>query len=144
MAYKEKFYYIDENENKKKYVGKVIYNNDGTYNGILNKNTKTVCTKDLTYHPEVEAVSGYYSYYSYITNEGIEQRVFDNIRKDADGNPYFTYVERNMFSLEYNESIPYQEAYFTYIDPDTKEEKIYEDATLYNKKTDTYYGIIKK
>lgn len=144
MAYKEKFYYIDENGNKKKYVGKVIYNNDGTYNGILNKNTKTVCTKDLIYHPEVKAIDGYYSYYSYITNNGKEQRVFDNIRKDENNNPYFTYVERNMFNLTYVEPVPFVAEHFTYIDPVTKEEHPYEDNVIYNKRLNKYFGVVVK
>jgi len=144
MGYKDKFYYIDENGEKKKYVGKVIYNNDGTYNGILNQNIQSVCTKDLIYHPEVKAVDGYYSYYSYITKDGVEQRCFDNIKTDSEGNPYFTYVEKNMFELQYNESVPSKEEYFTYIDPITKEESVYDGPITFNKKLNKYFGMIKK
>ena len=144
MSYSEKFYYIDENGNKKKYVGKVIYNSDGAYTGILNKNTKSICSKELIYHPEVAAVEGHFTYYSYVTNEGEEIRYFDNIKKDEEGNPYFTYVERNMFNLDYNPEVKESEGYFTYIDPDTQKECVYEGSVIYNKKNNTYTGIIKK
>ena len=79
MAYKGKYYYIDENGNKKKYVGKVTYS-DGIYTGVLSKIDKSNVTKELIYHPEIKEVNGYYSYYSYINNIGEEIRQFDNIK----------------------------------------------------------------
>ena len=144
MAYSEKFYYIDEDNKKKKYVGKVIYNNDGTFNGILTKSTQTICSKPLIHHPEVEKVDGYFAYFSYITNDGSEVRYFDTIKRDANGDGYFTYTEKNMLKLDYNPEVPEADAYFTYIDPETNQECKYEGSVVFNRKSNTYTGIITK
>lgn len=141
MAYKDKFFYIDEDGNKKKYVGKIISTN-GEYNGILTISNKSISEKELIYHPEVKEVKGYLSYYSYINSEGEEIRWFDNIKKDNEGNTFFTYTERNLFNLEYNPSVEAKEEYFSYIDPVTKEEKKYTGSVIYNKRTNTYTGLI--
>ena len=141
MAYKDKFYYIDKDGNKKKYVGKIISDNN-SYNGILTISEKNTLNKELEYHPEIEEVKGYLSYYSYINNENKEIRYFESIKKDEDGNVYFTYTERDLFKLEYNPPIESKQEYFTYLDPSTGEEKPYEGTILYNKRTNSYSGVI--
>lgn len=143
MAYKDRFFYIDEDGNKKKYVGKVI-SNKNAYNGILTLSNKSISEKELIYHPEIEEVNGYLSYYSYINSNNEEIRWFDNFKRDEDGNKYFTYTERSLFKLDYNPSVEAQEEYFTYIDPKTGEEKKYSGSVIYNKRTNTYTGIIQK
>ena len=119
MAYKNKYYYFDENGDKKKYVGKVTRSNAG-YTGLLSKVSKSTVTKELIYHPEVEEVKGYYSYYSYINSDNQEIREFDNIKRDENNTPYFTYTERNIFKLNYNPEVKPQSEYYTYIDPRSK------------------------
>ena len=138
---KDKFYYIDKDGNKKKYIGKVISNN-GSYEGTLININKENVNKELIYHPEVEEVEGYLSYYSYINSENKEVRYYDSIKKDNEGNTYFTYTERQLFRLDYNEPIVKKEDYFTYIDPLTNEEKLYNGTILYNKRTNSYSGVI--
>ena len=143
MAYKDKFFYIDEDGNKKKYIGKVISTNS-SYNGILTISEESVSNKELIFHPEIEEVKGYLSYYSYINSEGEEIRWFDNIKRDEEGNPYFSYVERSLFKLDYNPEVKAQEEYFTYIDPKSGEEKRYTGSVIYNKRTGTYSGLLGK
>lgn len=141
MAYKDKFYYIDSEGNKKKYIGKVISNKD-SYNGILTLSEKSTSNKDLIYHPEVEEVKGYSSYYSYINSKGEDIIYFDNMKKDEDGNVFFTYTERELFKLNYNPEILPSVETFTYIDPITKEEKPYTGKITYNRRTGSYTGVI--
>lgn len=143
MAYKDKYFYIDEDGNKKKYIGKIIQNKN-SYNGILTVSNKSISNKELIYHPEVKEVKGYLSYYSYINSNNEEVRWFDNFKKDEEDNKFFTYTERNLFHLEYNPAVEAKEEYFSYIDPTTGEEKIYSGSIIYNKRTQTYTGIIQK
>jgi len=140
---KQKFYYIDNDGNKKKYVGKIIENN-GLYNGVLTKQEKKTSIKDLIYHPEIKEVEGYFSYYSYINSEGKEVKYFDNIKKDEEGNFYFTYTEREIFDIEFHEETQPQEEYYTYIDPKTNEEKLYKGPIVYSKINNTYQGVLAK
>lgn len=141
MAYKDKYYYIDNDGNKKKYIGKVTYS-DGIATGILSKIDKSVVTKELIYHPEIEEVKGYYSYYSYVNNLNEEVRQFDNIRRDENNVPFFTYTEKDIFKLDYNPAIEGQEEYYTYIDPVTKQEKVYTGSMI--KHGSKIYGLIQK
>ncbi len=141
---KEKFYYIDKDGNKKKYYGKVIQEN-GLYSGILTIQEKQVNDKkELIYHPEIEEVEGYFSYYSYINNAGEDIRYYNNIKKDENGEIYFTYTERNIYPLEYHEEVTPKEEYYTYIDKATGEEKLYSGKVIYDRLTNTYSGILKK
>ena len=139
----EKFYYIDKDGNKKKYYGKIIHEN-GLYNGVLTLQEKSKENKELIYHPEIEEVEGYYSYYSYINNSGEEIKYFDTIKKDEDNNIYFSYTERNIYKLEYHEEIPAKEEYYTYIDKITGEEKMYSGRVTYDRASNTYIGILRK
>lgn len=141
---KETFYYIDKEGNKKKYYGKIIKQPNGTYNGILTISNKVNVKKDLIYHEEIPQVNGYASYYSYINSNGEEVNYYGNILKDENKNPYFTYVERNTFNLEYHPEVLPVDEYFTYTDSQGNEQ-IYTGKELeYNKKLDSYFGVVKK
>ena len=120
---KESFYYIDENGNKKKYVGVVTANHDGTYNGMLTKISHEEVSKNLEYHPEIAEVKAQHAYYSYVNSLGEEIMYFDNIKTDEEGNKYFTYTEKNMFKLEHVDEIPAQEEYYSYIDSEGNEQR---------------------
>lgn len=130
MSYKDKYYYFDKDGNKKKYVGNVTVNENGEIFGTLTKTEQVESWKELIYHPEVEEVKGYFSYYSYINADGEEIMQFEGIKRDEGGNPYFTYSERNVFNLDYNEPVKGNLEYYTYIDPDTKEEHVYEGKRI--------------
>ena len=130
MSYKDKYYYFDKDGNKKKYVGNVTVNENGEILGTLTKTEQVESWKELIYHPEVEEVKGYFSYYSYINADGEEIMQFDGIKRDEEGNPYFTYSERNVFNLDYNEPVKGNLEYYTYIDPATKEEHVYEGKRI--------------
>ena len=137
----ERFYYLDEDDVRRRYVGKII-ENDGKYNGILTKVTKSSQIRDLIYHPAVEEVKESFAYYSYINNEGEEMPYYDTVKRDGDGQPYFTYVERDMFKLEHHPEVPSREEYYTYIDPATNEECLYTGKVNFNKTSGTYTGVI--
>jgi len=136
---KTKFYYIDESGNKKKYVGKITENSNGTYNGLLTNIIKSDAIKDLTWHPEVQEVSSQNAYYSYTNLSGEEEMYFDSMKTDEEGNKYFTYTERNLFKLEYVPEVQEQEEYFTYLDLEGNEHK-YSGEII--KKGNKYFGLI--
>ena len=135
------FYYIDEEGNKKKYVGKIESNPDGTYSGLLTKVIRTIETKDLIYHEEIPEVKAHPAYYSYINSLGEEVLYLVNVKKDEDGNPYFTYTEKNLFKLDYVPGKPGNDEYFTYLDKDGIEQK-YDGSII--KKGKKYSGFIKQ
>lgn len=138
----EKFYYIDKEGNKKKYVGKII-SNKKSYNGILTTVNKVAVDKKLEYHPEIEAVEGYSSYYTY-TNASNEDVIYlDIIKRDENNDFYFTYNEKNIYNLIYHPETKPIEEYYTYLDADGNEQQ-YSGNIFYDKGTKTYYGFIDK
>ena len=139
---KEKFYYIDEDGNKKKYGGAIISNEDGSYNGILTLQNKELVVKEIQYHPEINHLQGYYSYYSYTNSEGVETPYYGQISKDEDGASYFTYVDKVILDLNYHPKVEGNEDYYTYTDKSGRE-MVFKGTIQYNNQTNTYYGIVK-
>ena len=142
MKESRKFYYLDKDGNKKKYVGKVIFDN-GSYNGILTSSVKEEVKKNLTYHPEVEEVKGYAAYYTYKDANGEDAIFLDVVKRDDNGNLYFTYTEKIMFNLNYHPQIDPKEEYYTYVDKEGNECR-YAGKVFYNKSSNTYQGELEK
>lgn len=136
---KEKFYYMSSDGKKKKYIGKVIDNKNGTYNGVITNASLEMLTKDLIFHPSIESIEGYHSYYSYINSEGIDIKYYDNVKIDENENPYFTYYTYNIINLTYHPYIAPVNEYYTYIDKDG-EEKVFEGKVKFDRRSGKYLG----
>ena len=101
----KKLYYKDENGNKKYYVGKVI--NDYITNeryGLLTQQEAIQEEVKLEYHPAVEAIEGWSSYYTYLDESGNVVKYTDslnNVRKNFDNTYYFAKVNKDIIDLGY-------------------------------------------
>ena len=142
MKESRKFYYIDKDGNKKKYVGKIISDND-SYNGILTKTEKIDVKVNLKYYPEVEEVIGHKEYFSYVDKNNEEVVYLDVVKRDNEGNYYFIQNEKNMYKLNYHPQIDAQEEYYTYLDSNGNECK-YSGKIFYDKDKNSYTGFIDK
>ena len=142
MKESRKFYYIDENGNKKKYIGKIIFDN-GSYNGILTTPVKEEVKKELIYYPEIKGVDGYSSYYTYMNENGEEEVYLDVVKKDSDGNLYFNKTEKNIYKLVYHPKIEAKEEYYTYLDKDGNECR-YSGKVTYERMSNSYFGFLPK
>lgn len=142
MKESKKFYYIDKDGNKKKYVGKIISNKD-SYNGILTTVLYEDVEKPLIYHAEVKEVKGNEEYYSYIDKNGEEAIYLDVVKRDDKGNLYFMDNERQLYKLMYHPKVEPAEEYYTYLDAEGNECR-YSGNVIYDKGNNTYTGIIDK
>ena len=138
----ERFYLVDDFGNKKRYLGKVVENPDGTYCGFSVKIKNDKIRKDLKYYPEVKSEDGYLSYFSYVNSNGETITYWGYPKQDSDGNYYLTYNTTTTFDLTYHPKVEPKPEYFTYIDSDGVE-KEYTGKVTYNKVKKTYYGIAK-
>lgn len=138
----KKLYYKDENGNKKYYVGKVI--NDYITNeryGLLTQQETIQEEVKLEYHPAVDAIEGWASYYTYIDEYGNIAKYTDssqNIRKNFDNSYYFTRVNKDIIDLIHHPKQEAKEAYFSYKD-NNGNDVIFEGQSFYDKFTNTYY-----
>ena len=142
MKESKKFYYIDKDGNKKKYVGKIISNKD-SYNGILTTVLYEDVEKPLIYHEEIKEVKGNEEYYSYIDKNGEEAIYLDVVKRDDNGNLYFMNNERQLYKLIYHPQVEPAEEYYTYLDAEGNECR-YSGNVIYDKANNTYTGIIDK
>lgn len=142
MKESKKFYYIDKDGNKKKYVGKIISNKD-SYNGILTTVLYEDVEKPLIYHEEIKEVKGNEEYYSYIDKNGEEAIYLDVVKRDDKGNLYFMNNERQLYKLIYHPQVEPAEEYYTYLDAEGNECR-YSGNVIYDKANNTYTGIIDK
>lgn len=137
----KKYYYLDENGNRKEYVGKII--NDcvtGETLGLLTQQIKSQKEVELEYHPQIDEQPGWNSYFTYIDSSGNNIKVIDsNVRKNYKDNSYFiTNVNEIKIDLKKHNKIDYQPGYFTYTSPLGKEIK-YDGEYFYDKLTNSYY-----
>lgn len=139
MKQLKKFYYIDKNGDKKKYVGAVINNHNGTFSGYLGSEKRTDKTVELKYHPAIEYVEGYSSYYTYINSEGEEQKYYGLMKTNEDGTKYFTYFITNQIELIYKAPETKINEYYTYYDS-VGNSHIYSGKTTFE--NGSYYGLI--
>lgn len=137
----KRYYYLDENRNKKQYVGKII--NDivsGETYGILTSQELVKEDIEVNFKDPIEEQPGWTSYFTYQDSEGNIQKyegLKHNIRKSLDGSYYFTKVTTNSIDLKRIDKVPQKEAYFSYIENGV--EKIYEGKPFYDKMTKQYY-----
>ena len=137
----KRYYYLDENGNKKQYVGKII--NDivsGETYGILTSQELVKEDIEVDFKDPIEEQPGWTSYFTYQDSEGNVKKyegLKHNIRKGLDGSYYFTKVTTNSIDLKRIDKVPKKEAYFSYIENGV--EKIYEGKPFYDKMTKQYY-----
>lgn len=137
MSQRRKFYYIDGNGNKTKYAGKIIENEDGTFNGIITTQSLVYCDMKLEKHPKVDSVEGYSSYYTYTNFNNEEERYYSIVKKDEKGNNYFTYSTQKEIKLIVHPTETIEKEYYTYTV--NNEEKLWTGKVEYIK--NAYYGI---
>jgi len=139
----KKYYYLDENGNKKQYVGKIIndYITGETY-GLLTQ--QDVSHKEITleHHPKIESQEGWSSYFTYLDESGNTVKYKGlpyNIKKDSINNSYFfTQLNTSKVDLIKHDKINYVPGYYTYIGKFDKEIK-YDGEVFYDKFTNSYY-----
>jgi len=138
----KKYYYLDENGNKKYYVGKII--NDYITNekyGLLTQQEIIQNEVELEFHPSEPASEGWLSYFTYLNENGEISKYTDdphNIRKSFDNSYYFTKVNKNIIDLEYHNRVEPIDSYFSYTDANGNE-IIYDGEYFYDKFTNSYY-----
>lgn len=137
-----KYYYLDENNNKRYYNGNVVFNyNTNSYWGILEKMEPTEHKISLTYHDKTDAEIGWESYFTYVDeNCNISKYTGNllNIRKNPDGTYFTTKVNRIEIPVIKHDKIEGKEGYFSYID-ENGEEQIYTGKYFFDKQKSTYY-----
>lgn len=139
----KKYYYLDENGNKKNYVGKVIndYITGETY-GLLTQQMVSHKEVELEYHPQVDSQDGWNSYFTYVDSLGNNVKfngLTNNIKKDPIDNSYFfTQVNNVQINLIKHDKVDYQPGYYTYTTPNGKIIR-YDGKVFYDKFTNTYY-----
>ncbi len=139
-----KYYYIDEEGNKKYYVGKVVKNiSENTIDGFLTQ-TKIIEEKvELTYFPEIQAQDGWNSYFTYIENG--EEKIYNGLRSKIKKNPDATYfllsIQQIEIPLIYHPAVEAKKEYFSYLDDNDKEVRYEGDLDIikYDKKLKRYY-----
>jgi len=139
----KKYYYLDENGNKKQYVGKIIndYITGETY-GLLTQ--QEVSHKEITleHHPEIEYQEGWSSYFTYLDESGNVVRykgLTHNIKKDSINNSYFfTQLNTSKIELIKHDKVNYVPGYYTYMGKFDKEIR-YDGEVFYDKFTNSYY-----
>ena len=134
-----KFYYIDKQGQKKKYVGPIINNHNGTFSGYLAKDKQIDIVVDLEYHPAVEHVDGYNSYYTYINSNGDEIRYYGLMKSKENGDKYFAYFTTKQIDLIYKPAEVTTVAHYTYMD-NNGNVHVYNGEVKYE--NGSYYGTI--
>lgn len=135
-----KFYYIDKQGQKKKYVGPIINNHNGTFSGYLAKDKRTDIVVDLEYHPAVEHVDGYNSYYTYFNSNGEETRYYGLMKAKDNGDKYFSYFTTKQIDLIYKAPEVTTVEHYTYVDRNGITNIYNGEVTFEN---GSYYGTIK-
>ena len=140
MANRRKFYYIDESGNKKRYIGPVINNHNGTFNGYLFEEEYIDTIVDLKFYPAVEEVVGSVSYMTYVNSDGNEVKYYGLTKTKEDGTRYFAYNTSRQIDLIYKAPEEKTVEYFTYFDKGGNS-RIYSGKTPTFEKG-TYFGMV--
>lgn len=135
----KKFYYIDKQGKKKKYVGPIINNHNGTFSGYLMKDRKIDIVVDLEYHPAIEHVDGYTSYYTYINSNNEEKKYYGLMKSKDNGDKYFSYFVTKQIDLIYKPAEVTTVEHFTYID-NGGATHVYNGEVVFE--NGSYYGTI--
>jgi hypothetical protein len=136
-----KYFYIDENGNKKKYVGNVTQNIDGTFTGVLTKTIYTDKVVKLHYAKSGNEILKSDVLYFYIDKNGKKQYVdlLDNNVKTENDSLFIEFVNKEKINLTYH---PETEAsvYYTYFNNKTKQHEVFTGEILHNESNNSYYG----
>lgn len=111
----KKFFYIDENGVKHNYVGKVIANKDGSFNGFLTRMTCIEKEVELTHHQGVSPVVGYSSYFTYVNADGDVVNYYSFVKENEDGTKYFTYSTSKDIELTLHPATTKRDVFYTYM-----------------------------
>lgn len=132
-----KYFYIDESGKKKKYVGNVIDNQDGTYSGVLTKMNVYTQNVELKYNEEYKQIIDTDVKYTYINKEGneVEFTDFKKLKQNENGSYYFEVRNVKTIDLKWNEHVPTS----TYLTHNGKE---FTGKVIFDEKTNTYFGEI--
>lgn len=141
-----KYYYIDEEGNKKYYSNKLLHNiSDGTTYGFLIKQNIKEERIPLTYCPEVLPEEGWNSYFTYIDKDNNICKYTDlksKIKKNNIDNTYYLakFEKKEIQLIKHNKVAAIPE-YYTYIDENGNEIKFNGDIKnlKYDKKKKKYY-----
>lgn len=136
---KKKFYYIDNSGEKRKYVGPIVNNHNGTFSGYLTKEKKVDTIVDLKYHPAIENVDGYSSYYTYLNSDAKEVKYYGLMKTKENGDKYFAYYTTKQIDLIYKPAEATIVDHYTYMDANGISQ-VYTGEVLYE--NGSYYGTI--
>lgn len=132
-----KYYYFDEKGKKKKYVGNVIDNQDGTYSGVLTKTNVYTQNVELKYNEEYKQIIDTDVKYTYVDKEGneVEFTDFKKLKQSESGSYYFEVRDVKTIDLKWNDYVP-ESTYLTY------NGKLFTGKVIFDEKTNTYFGEI--
>ena len=145
-----KYYYIDEEGNKKYYSGKLQHNiSEGTTYGFLIHQEIIENKIPLTYYPEVLPEKGWNSYFTYIDNDNNICKYTDlksKIKKNQDNTYYLAKFNKEEFEVIKHDKVDGIPEYYTYFDKFHYEEKYTGDLKKlkYDKRRKQYYIEIEK
>lgn len=137
----KKYYYIDENGNKKNYMGKVIndYITNNTY-GIISYQESEEKEIELLFNNEIPYKPKQNPYFAYIDKNGDVQKYtgLKNNIINNDNSYFFNQVITEKIDLKYYPKVEYIPKKFTYIDKEGIEQE-YKGKYFFDKFTSSYY-----
>lgn len=137
----KKYFYIDENGNKKKYIGNVINNEDGTLSGVLTKTIYTDKEVELKYNEDGKTIIDSVTSYYYIDKDNNKISVNLNDIHVTNDNKFIEFVNKKDIELIYHPEIK-SSVYYTYFNYKTKTNEIYNGEVNIDEKSNSYFGFV--
>lgn len=137
----KKYFYIDENGNKKKYIGNVINNEDGTLSGILTKTIYTDKEVELKYNEDGKTIIDSVTSYYYIDKDNNKISVNLNDIHVTNDNKFIEFVNKKDVELIYHPEVK-SSVYYTYFNHKTKTDEIYNGEVNIDEKSNSYFGFV--
>lgn len=137
----KKYFYIDEQGNKKKYVGNVIKNEDGTLSGVLTKTIYTDREVELKYNEDGKNIIDSITSYYYIDNDNNKIEIDLNDIHVTSDNKFIEFVNKKDVELIYHQEIK-ASTYYTYFNSKTKANEHYNGEVKFDEKSNSYYGFV--
>lgn len=138
-----KYYYIDNNNNKIKYVGNII-ERDGKTQGIITTYKVEEKRVPITYIQEHDEIVSLTKYFSFIDEDGnlvnIDPKHYKVYQND-NGDYFFDLYEEKEVNLNFNEK-EQEILTFMYKDQKTKQMIDYNGEATFNKSLNCYLGKI--
>lgn len=137
----KKYYYIDENGNKKNYMGKVIndYITNNTY-GIVSYVESEKKEIELEFNEETQYKPAQEPYFAYIDKFGEVQKYtgLKNNILNINNSYFFNQINTEKIDLKYYPKVEYVPKKFTYVNDEGIEVE-YNGKYFYDKFTSSYY-----